>query len=98
LIKGEYAVLEADVVEATDQRIAKAIRLIGEIDQILLTCSDPSEQRQKLNDLKKHVDNANLSTVCDKRELEIPMVGRSFDLLQAAAMVVSDWWHDRTQP
>jgi B12-binding domain/radical SAM domain protein len=98
LIKGEYGVIEPEVVEATDQRIAKAIRLIGEIDQILLTCSDPTEQRQKLNDLKKHVDNANLSTVCDKRELEIPMVGRSFDLLQAAAMVVSDWWHDRTQP
>jgi tRNA(Leu) C34 or U34 (ribose-2'-O)-methylase TrmL len=30
--------------------------------------------------------------------LEIPMVGRSFDLLQAAAMVVGDWWRDRTQP
>src|SRR5271157_2934525 len=98
LIKGEYGVIEPAVVEATDQRIAKAIRLIGEIDQIILTCHTPAEQLQKLNELKKHVDNANLSTVCDKRELEVPMVGRSLDLLQAAAMVVSDWWRDRTQP
>jgi tRNA(Leu) C34 or U34 (ribose-2'-O)-methylase TrmL len=45
--------------------------------------------------LKHQVDNANLSTVCDKRELEIPMHGSTINLFQAAASVVGDWWRDR---
>jgi len=36
-----------------------------------------ADDRQKqLVELKHHVDNANLSTVCDKRELETPFTRR----------------------
>lgn len=97
LIKGEFGVLAGDVVKATDERIANALRLISEIDQIVQTIPDPVERREKFTQLKHSVDNANLSTVCDKRELEIPMRGNTINLLQAAATVVGDWWKDRVR-
>ena len=95
LIKGEYGVIEPEVAEATDRRITIARGLIIEIDRIVRTTPDLDERRRLLNGLKTHVDDANLSTVCDKRELEVVMRGMSINMLQAAAMVVSDWWKDK---
>ena len=95
LIKGEFGVLDGEVVDATDQRIARAVELMAKIDQIVQTVHDPVERQHYLNDLKHQVDNANLSTVCDKRELEIPLHGSTINLFQAAASVVGDWWRDR---
>lgn len=97
LLKGEFGVLDAQLVEATDRRIARAVELMAEIDHIVQTVRDPAEQRAHLNELKHHVDNANLSTVCDKRELEIPVRGTTINFLQAAATVVGDWWRDRAR-
>jgi len=95
LIKGEYGVIAADKVEATDQRIARATTLMGEIDRIVQTKADPESQALALNELKSKVDHANLSTVCDKRELEIDLHGPQIKLIQAAALVVSDWWREK---
>lgn len=95
LIKGQFGVIEADQAEATDRRIATATRLMGEIDHIVQTVSDPEAQTAALNELKHKVDNANLSTVCDKRELEIGLRGQRINVLQAAALVVRDWWQGR---
>ncbi len=97
LLKGEYGVLDANLVKATDERIAHATRLLGEIDLIVQTIPEGEERHEKLNQLKKRVDDANLSTVCDKRELEIPLRGGTINLLQAAATVVSDWWKERAR-
>ncbi len=97
LLKGEFGVLDAELVNATDRRIARAVELMAEIDHIVQTVRDPAEQRVHLNELKHHVDNANLSTVCDKRELEIPVRGTTINFLQAAATVVGDWWRDRAK-
>ncbi len=97
LIKGEYGVIDPEVVDATDRRIARATELMAEIDRIVQTVNDPVDRRRLLNDLKHHVDDANLSTVCDKRELEIPMRGSTINLLQAAATVVGDWWRERVK-
>jgi B12-binding domain/radical SAM domain protein len=94
LIKGEAGVIAADVAEATDQRIAQATRLMGEIDRIVLTTPNLEERHLRLHELKQRVDNANLSTVCDKSELEIPVGGMRINMLQAATRVVSDWWDD----
>ncbi len=94
LIKGEAGVIAADVAEATDQRIAQATRLMGEIDRIVLTTPNLEERHLRLHELKQRVDNANLSTVCDKSELEIPVGGMRINMLQAASRVVSDWWDD----
>ncbi|MHB0988395.1 MAG: TIGR04190 family B12-binding domain/radical SAM domain protein [Bellilinea sp.] len=97
LMKGEFGVLKAAQVQATDQRITRAVELMGEIDRIVQTVTDPEQRQVHLNELKHHVDDANLSTVCDKRELEIPMHGPTINLFQAAARVAGDWWHDRAK-
>ena len=97
-IKGEFGVIDPEVAEATDRRIAHASQLIAEIDKIVAGVSDPVERQRQLNNLKHRVDNANLSTVCDKRELEVAMRGTRINMLQAAALVVSDWWRDRARP
>ncbi|HZW04064.1 MAG TPA: TIGR04190 family B12-binding domain/radical SAM domain protein [Anaerolineaceae bacterium] len=96
LIKGEFGVIDSDLAAATDQRIGVARQLIAQIDEIVRQVADPIERRTKLTELKQRVDNANLSTVCDKRELEIPVFGARINLIQAAATVISDWWKDRT--
>ena len=95
LIKGEYGVIEPEVAKATDRRITIARDLIIEIDHIVRTTADLDERRRLLNELKIHVDDANLSTVCDKRELEVAMRGMRINMLQAAALVVSDWWKEK---
>jgi len=95
LIKGEAGVILPEVADATDQRIARATRLMGEIDRIVLTITDPADQHRLLAELKQRVDNANLSTVCDKSELEIPVGGMRINMLQAATLLVSDWWQER---
>ncbi len=97
-IKGEFGVIDPEVAEATDRRIAHASQLIAEIDKIVAGVTDPLERQRQLNDLKHRVDNANLSTVCDKRELEVAMRGTRINMLQAAVLVVSDWWRDRARP
>ncbi|MHB8933013.1 MAG: TIGR04190 family B12-binding domain/radical SAM domain protein [Bellilinea sp.] len=97
LMKGEFGVLDAAQVQATDQRIAQAVELMGEIDRIVQTVKNPAERQVHLNELKHNVDNANLSTVCDKRELEIPMRGPTINLFQAAASVLGSWWRDRSR-
>ncbi|HEY9075916.1 MAG TPA: TIGR04190 family B12-binding domain/radical SAM domain protein [Anaerolineaceae bacterium] len=94
LIKGEAGVITAEQAQATDRRIAKAVTLMDEIDLIVRTVPE-SERPTRLYELKKSVDDANLSTVCDKRELEMPMRGMRLNLVQAATMVVSDWWRAR---
>ena len=96
-IKGEFGVIDPAVAEATDRRIAHASELITEIDKIIAGTADPVERQRQLTDLKHRVDNANLSTVCDKRELEVAMRGTRINMLQAAALVVSDWWKDRVR-
>jgi hypothetical protein len=55
------------------------------------------ERQQRLHELKSRVDNSNLSTVCDKRELEVSIRGTSINFLQAAAVVAQGWWQDLTQ-
>lgn len=96
-IKGEFGVITPQSAEATDQRIVRARQLIAEIDNIVAAAHGAEERQRLLQELKHRVDNANLSTVCDKRELEVVMRGARINMLQAAALVVSDWWKDRTR-
>ncbi len=97
LVKGEYGVIDAKTAEATDKRIARATRLIAEIDHIM-GIKEETIRRARLAELKNQVDNANLSTVCDKSELDVPMRGMKIDVLQAAQIIIGDWWKDLTRP
>ena len=90
-IKGQTGVIPADVAEATDARIRKAIQLIPEIDEIVTSTPDLLEQKKKLADLKNWVDHANLSTVCHKGELEVPLRGWGIDLIQSGSLIIKDW-------
>jgi len=91
LLKGEAGIIEARAAEATDRRIANAVALIHEIDQIV-DSSTGVERKMRLHALKQRVDVSNLSTVCDKRELEIPVRGVGVNLFKAGALIVQDWW------
>jgi B12-binding domain/radical SAM domain protein len=93
LIKGEYGVIKPALAARTDQRISQAKTLIDEIDQ-LVAIPDEQVRRERVLDLKHRVDNSNLSTVCDKGELEIPVRGASINFLQAAALVIQGYWRD----
>jgi hypothetical protein len=90
LLKAEYGVIEAAVAQATDKRIAKAVALSKEIDGVV-AITDPEERRARLRALKPEVDTANLSTVCDKGELEVPLGQTGVNVLQAAHVVVNEW-------
>ncbi len=98
LLKAEYGVIEVSVAKATDKRIAKAVALSQEIDRVV-AIADPEERRARLRALKPEVDNANLSTVCDKSELEVPLQRTGVNpwdlpgvnVLQAAQIVVNEW-------
>lgn len=91
LIKGEFGVIDARTAETTDRRITQATALMGEIDQIM-TLSDVAERQRRIGELKHRVDNSNLSTVCDKAELETAIIGSQINYLKAAGLVVHDWW------
>ena len=97
LIKGEFGVIDPQIAEATDKRIDRARVLIDAIDAIMKGTTDLVDRTRQLNELKHLVDDANLSTVCDKRELEVTMRGNRINMLQAAALVVGDWWKDRVR-
>jgi hypothetical protein len=90
-LKAKYDLIEPEVAAATDKRIARAVALSAEIDRIVET-ADPVERHARLRDLKPQMDSANLSTVCDKRELELPVQGGGLNLVQAAHIVVQEWW------
>jgi len=96
-IKGELGVVDAATAQATDERIANAVGLIGEIDRIM-SVSGAAERHARLKALKAQVDSSNLSTVCDKRELEIPVHGWRINLVQAARVAVQGWWRRQTRP
>jgi B12-binding domain/radical SAM domain protein len=92
-IKGENGVISREKAEATEIRINRAVELMAEIDQVMLI-TDTVTRKQKLNELKHHVDNSNESTVVDKRELEAPIKGMKINFLRAAGVVMQEWWKD----
>lgn len=92
-IKGENGVISHKKAEATEKRIDHAVGLMREIDEVM-KISDQDERKKKLLELKRHVDNSNESTVVDKRELEAPIKGMKINFLNAAGVVLQEWWKD----
>lgn len=88
-IKAKYGLIDPHMAEATERRIRQAIRLSRQIDD-LMTIADESRRVKLLTALKPQVDMANLSTVCDKRELELPIGPLRLNLPRAAAVILSD--------
>jgi B12-binding domain/radical SAM domain protein len=90
-LKAKYGIIDSAVAQATDERIARAVALSREID-LVMALDDPEVQHARLHALKPEVDSANLSTVCDKRELEVPLHHTGVNLVQAAHVVAQEWW------
>jgi len=81
-LKARYGLIEPDRAERTEARILRARRLIAQIDDIL-SIHDPERRGRLLQAIKPQVDEANLSTVCDKAELSVPLRGLKLNLPQA---------------
>ncbi|MDY7040337.1 MAG: TIGR04190 family B12-binding domain/radical SAM domain protein [Chloroflexota bacterium] len=87
-IKAKRGLIAPQVAEETERRIRKAIRLDRQIDEIM-GIGDERRRAKLLTALKPQVDSANLSTVCDKRELELPVGLLRLNLLRAAAVALN---------
>ena len=82
-LKARYGLVSARQAEATEARIRSAVALSAEIDRIMALPAE-AERRARLLALKPQVDQANMSTVCDKRELELPVGLIKLNLPRAA--------------
>jgi radical SAM superfamily enzyme YgiQ (UPF0313 family) len=84
--KTEAGIIDRAVGEATERRIHKARRLIAQIDDIM-SIADAGRRGKLLRALKPQVDSANMSTVCEKSELELPLGLTKLNIPAAAAML-----------
>jgi B12-binding domain/radical SAM domain protein len=81
-LKARYGLIEPAQAARTEARILKARRLIAQVDDIM-SIEDPGRRSKLLQAIKPQVDDANLSTVCDKSELNVPLTGIKLNLPRA---------------
>ncbi len=82
-LKARYGLVETAQAERTEARILRARRLIAQVDDIL-SIEDTERRARLLQAIKPQVDDANLSTVCDKAELNVPLTGIKLNVPRAA--------------
>jgi B12-binding domain/radical SAM domain protein len=87
-LKAQYGLVSQPQAERTEARILKARRLIAQVDDIM-SIQDPERRAKLLRAIKPQVDDANLSTVCDKTELNVPLTGIMLNLPRTAAFFLS---------
>jgi hypothetical protein len=87
-VKAEYGLVPTQQAQATEQRIDRAATLIHEIDRLMAQAT-PEEFSRAMARLKPELEQANMSTVCDKRELNLDVVGPKLRYTQVARMLVS---------
>jgi hypothetical protein len=86
-LKAEYGLVEQAQADRTEARILKARQLIAQVDDIM-SIKDAQRRAKLLHAIKPQVDDANLSTVCDKTELNVPLTGIKLNLPRAAGFFV----------
>jgi hypothetical protein len=86
-LKAECGVIAQAQAEQTEARILRATRLMAQVDDIV-SIEDAERRDKLLRAIKPQVDDANLSTVCDKAELNVPMRGITLNLPRAASLFV----------
>jgi len=77
-LKGKAGGIEKELMEANEERIIIAQRVMREIDAIMKE-DDIAVREEKLKDLKEKTYKYSLSTVCEKKELEFPLFSSSFN-------------------
>jgi len=88
-MKARYGLVSQAQAAATEARIKKAMRLSRQVDEIM-AIEDQARRLKLLQAIKPQVDTANTSTVCDKRELEVPVGLFKLNIPRAAWMFISD--------
>jgi len=88
-MKARYSLVSRAQANATEARIKKAIRLSQQVDEIM-AIEDEARRLKLLQAIKPQVDTANTSTVCDKRELEVPVGLFKLNIPRAAWIFLSD--------
>lgn len=88
-IKAEYGLVSAEQAAATERRIQDAVRLISEIDR-LVAHATPDEFQREMVRLRPQIEQANMSTVCDKRELNVDVKGPRLNYGSVAQMLARD--------
>jgi B12-binding domain/radical SAM domain protein len=88
-LKAEYGLIPAKQAAATEMRIDRATELIAEIDR-LMASAPPEQLHREMEHLKAEIDQVNMSTVCDKRELNVEFSGPKLRYPQVARMLVED--------
>jgi B12-binding domain/radical SAM domain protein len=86
-LKASYGLVDSVQAERTEARILRAQRLIAQVDDIM-SVQDVGRRAKLLRAIKPQVDNANLSTVCDKTELNVPLTGIKLNLPRAACFFI----------
>ena len=86
-LKARYGLVEAAQAQRTEARIQRARRLIAQVDDIM-SIQDAERRAKLLRAIKPQVDGANLSTVCEKTELNVPLAGLRLNLPQAAYFLI----------
>jgi len=71
-LKARYGLISEKVAQATGQRIEEALEMMHLIDNII-SRNNHVEQEKELARLKPQIDQVSMSTVCEKRELELPV-------------------------
>ncbi len=74
-VKKEAGVISKEKAQEIGDRIRTAKRVMKKVDEIV-DKYPPEEAEKHLAELKHQVDNASISTVCEKKELEMP-IGRN---------------------
>jgi B12-binding domain/radical SAM domain protein len=82
-LKARYGLVDQVQAQRTEARILKARRLIAQVDDIM-SIQDVERRAKLLRAIKPQVDDANLSTVCDKTELNVPLTGIKLNIPRAA--------------
>jgi hypothetical protein len=88
-IKAAYGLVSAAQAAATEARIDRAVELIAEIDRLMATAT-PEQCHREMARLKLEIDQVNMSTVCDKRELNVEFSGPKLRYYQVARMLLED--------
>jgi hypothetical protein len=76
-LKGKAGGISKELMEANEERIIIAQRVMREIDAIMKE-EDIAIREDKLKALKEKTYKYSLSTVCEKKELEFPLFSSSF--------------------
>jgi B12-binding domain/radical SAM domain protein len=86
-LKARYGLVDSAQALRTEARILKARRLSTLVDDIM-SIQDADRRARLLRAIKPQVDDANLSTVCDKTELNVPLRGLKLNIPRAGCFFI----------